>query len=583
MSKISRIAKLGLLVTAIGAGFFLNQTELFATENDSLTIEISDLDDAQLAIQAFQLNQDGWIRIEAVGCQDKDDDEFLAFGWILDSDSRRMVWNFRNRTASRKNRQHEVWVKDKIRLAAGTYELIYTIAPAFTSKKRQVEKFFNNFWDQFRSRQEVSSAWGIKVHCSQTETGCRSIAINEIVWRETPAVQLIEVGDDYQQTAGFSLSQETRLHLYALGESDYSYRQMADYAWIIDANTRTRVWEMTTENTESAGGSRKNRVFNGLINLPPGDYIVHYISDDSHSYHAWNESPPDDPRFWGITIWAKDAKSTPVAIKPFKGVKSDNLPIVAITRMRDDEFESQGFRLVQPTKLRIYALGEAGSDRKMADYGWIVNAHTGEKVWQMNYDETEHAGGGRKNRIFDQVIELPAGDYVVYYLTDDSHSYRDWNVSPPSDPDAWGITIWGVGEKFNRTEVQSFRTDENPAILAQIIRVGDDEDTREKFTLARDQQVLVYALGEGDRDGMYDYGWIEDQKGRIVWKMTFKKTEHAGGARKNRRIKTELPLEAGTYYLIYQSDGSHSYQDWNDDPPDDPIHWGISVMTLEKE
>ena len=78
--------------------------------------------------------------------------------------------------------------------------------------------------------------------------------------------------------------------------------------------------------------------------------------------------------------------------------------------------------------MRIYALGE-GSEGDMNDYGWIEDAKTGRIVWEMGYRMTDHAGGARKNRMFNGTILLQAGDYNVYYESDDSHAFNDWNAS----------------------------------------------------------------------------------------------------------------------------------------------------------
>jgi len=40
------------------------------------------------------------------------------------------------------------------------------------------------------------------------------------------------------------------------------------------------------------------------------------------------------------------------------------------------------------------------------------------------------------------VITLPAGDYVLRYRSDGSHSYNDWNSDPPDDPESWGIAVF---------------------------------------------------------------------------------------------------------------------------------------------
>ncbi|MEO5896699.1 MAG: hypothetical protein ABIS06_13455 [Vicinamibacterales bacterium] len=81
----------------------------------------------------------------------------------------------------------------------------------------------------------------------------------------------------------------------------------------------------------------------------------------------------------------------------------------------------------------------------MDDYGWIEDAKTGKTVWEMTYRSTAHAGGASKNRRFDGTITLPAGEYVVTFETDGSHSFADWNADPPEDPDAWGITLFRKG------------------------------------------------------------------------------------------------------------------------------------------
>lgn len=78
---------------------------------------------------------------------------------------------------------------------------------------------------------------------------------------------------------------------------------------------------------------------------------------------------------------------------------------------------------------------------------------------------------------------------------------------------------------------------------------------------------------------MYDTGWIKNMdSGKIVWEMTYRVSEHAGGAGKNRKFNNYVLLPAGNYRLYYESDGSHSYMDWNDDPPVDQMNYGIKIL-----
>jgi hypothetical protein len=117
--------------------------------------------------------------------------------------------------------------------------------------------------------------------------------------------------------------------------------------------------------------------------------------------------------------------------------------IVDLTRIGNSESRTHGFTLRAPMDVRVYAIGE-GRDDRMFDYGWITNAATNQRVWEMRYADTQHAGGDPKNRLVDRVIHLDKGDYVVHYVSDDSHAYHDWNAAA-SDARHWGITVLATG------------------------------------------------------------------------------------------------------------------------------------------
>ena len=53
--------------------------------------------------------------------------------------------------------------------------------------------------------------------------------------------------------------------------------------------------------------------------------------------------------------------------------------------------------------------------------------------------------------------------------------------------------------------------------------------------------------------------------------------ERPGGTSIGLLVVHSISLPPGEYELNYESDGSHSFNDWNDDPPEDRIHWGISL------
>jgi hypothetical protein len=219
----------------------------------------------------------------------------------------------------------------------------------------------------------------------------------------------------------------------------------------------------------------------------------------------------------------------------------------------------------------------------MFDYGWIEEARTGKVIWEMEYRETDEAGGASKNRLYDRIMHFEPGSYIVYFVTDDSHSFYEFNQRPPNEPEAWGIRIYTVGKKDDNNYIRRYNPERDKNIIVQLIRIGDDENVRQKFTLSQDTNVRIYAIGEGDWDEMYDYAWIENYNtGRTVWKMKYKDTRRAGGAMKNRLFDGTIFLPAGNYIAHYRTDDSHAFGSWNDDEPRDRSNWGITIYTYDR-
>ena len=123
--------------------------------------------------------------------------------------------------------------------------------------------------------------------------------------------------------------------------------------------------------------------------------------------------------------------------------------LASIREVGDDEQRMHEFELEEDGFVRVTSIGE-GQGGRMYDYGWITDLDSGRRIWEMEYSDTEHAGGGTKNRVVNTVLRLPAGRYMAVYETDGSHSFGDWNTSPPFDPFAWGITVMKVSERDQR-------------------------------------------------------------------------------------------------------------------------------------
>ncbi len=577
MIRIIKIFLAGMIIPALLTG-----------QNES--VELSRMDVDQIKVVGFTLEGDSKVtmngvcaggdkELKSVYKKDFQIDPFnlYAYAWILDAHSRKMVWR-----TTIANSNGDWWDKDNrefnedVRLPEGEYELYYAAMEPGSQKGslsfgRILGKIFDEDWDE-HSRV-------LKINISPVDVSLSKSAVLKFqrALKENALISLCGAGDGSYLSRGFSLENTTNVEIYALGEGHNG--EMFDYPWLVDANSGSKIWKMNYNRSEHAGGAIKNRSIHKDIILNAGDYILYYKSDDNHSSEQWNANPPYDPEFWGVTIFAKNKNFDRSTVKEFHETKKE--AIVSITRMGDSEFEEQGLIVEKDGSFRIYALGEGRSER-MSDYGWITNATTGSRIWNMEYHKTNHAGGTSKNREIDEVISLKKGEYIVHYKTDGSHSYEEWNSTRPHQPEMWGISIYPIGKKVvaKKTSVKNFKSEN---LIAELTRVGDDEHLRKRFTLDTKTRVRIKAIGEGSWDEMYDYGWIVNEKtGRKVWRMRYRNTDHAGGAKKNREIDTIITLEEGKYTVHFISDDTHSYADWNASAPYMENKWGITLNRVDR-
>lgn len=567
--------------------FLFTISAFLCLSTSAQSIVLDDLYPEEVASAGFYLNADSKVKIEGTGSVFYEDWKAIVYyGWIIDSDTREAVWHLFDefKDSDFRDSSGQLDFSLDMDLKKGNYELYFAAAHSNgndwndwgnTWAVRNFDDVINRIFDS-RDRRKYRSGYSDDFYIRVSSDKLKRVDLDELLEKkaESAIVSFNRVGDDESLKEGFSLTDRTDLRIYSIGEADKD--ETFDYLWIYNARTREPVFEMEYDNTDFAGGAKKNIVFDEVVTLDAGDYIASYASDDSHSYEKWNALPPDDPSFWGATIWPanENDRDNVVAFREPKTLK----PLVDLTRVRDDELVSQGITLSREMDIRILCLGEGAGDG-MADYGWIMDANSREKVWKMRESRTDHAGGARKNRKISEVISLPKGDYIVYYATDDSHSYNDWNSARPHEEEMWGITLWATDDSDVRN-VTSFdpRDFVNENSLVEILMVRDDEYIRESFTVDQDMDVRILALGEGTDGEMHDYGYIKDESGRTIWEMEYRDSDWAGGASKNREFNDRIFLEKGTYRVIYRTDGSHSYGDWNSRPPTDEEMWGIMIL-----
>ncbi|MBI2430103.1 MAG: hypothetical protein HYV29_15150 [Ignavibacteriales bacterium] len=571
-------------------------------------ITLKDFTNEEVKGLGFTLAKDMKISINAVGGGNKNSwkefwdgkyksNDMFAGGWIIDAETRNVVWEMSMSNTS--GREDERSCQDEINLPKGSYE-VYFAAYGYSSSAgmnyysinidrrtgktnsgKFVDKFLGWFDEDYKDMytefmEKAKDVWGILLSVPKSEQSSIT-TFNAPKKKNTIVFAATGIGDGAFVKKQLSVNRDVTVNIYALGEGR-GKNEVFDYGWITNIATRERVWEMRYSNTDFAGGASKNVYFKGDVRLSKGTYELSFVTDDSHSREDWNSKPPYDPFNYGITITAQsENEKSAIAVADYTTEKKNI--VVQLVRARDDDFLQAGFSLKEEARLHVYALGEGHvGGNELADYGWIINAKTREQVWEMTMRNTVHAGGASKNRLADEFIILPKGDYLVFYQTDDSHAYNDWNDDKPYDAESYGITISGVGDNFSPKSVVPFVESESENVLVQMIRVRDDKHVRQRFTLDKASKVRVYAIGEGVGNSMADYAWIENTKnGDVVWEMTYRTTTHAGGAKKNRLFDRFVLLDKGEYEVHFQTDDSHAFNDWNDDPPSDRTHWGVTI------
>ncbi len=556
---------------------------------DDIVIQMKNFSEGDLKVEGFELKGQTRISIYAIGGELKNADQMFAYGWIINSSDREPVWIMEEQETHRyEGSRYLRECEDEVTLPAGKYECYYYVGRPYSLEGMEI--IIEDMGDAFKwlgdiidtdeeSKREYYSEDIKDLQIMIKAPDGTFTRFDPVLTRKKSAiVDFSQPGDDYFAKRGFTLKKELPLKIIAIGEYSSSDRVFVDHGWIIDADSLKKVWQMDKWNTSWAGGGRKNRSFVGEVTLPPGNYLAQYISDDSHSFERWNVQPPYDPMHYGMVI-APVKESDRQFISDFEISYAEPV-VVALSRVGDDEFVSKGFTLKKAAAFHVVALGEFGYDDEFADYGWIEDIDSGEKIWEMTEENCTHAGGASKNRRFDGIVKLPAGNYMVYYSTDDSHAYNDWNASPPMEKELWGITLYGFGKNFDKNIVEYFdQIPSNSNVLVDLTGLGDDEKARREFELKSAAKVKVVALGEGKGGHMYDYGWIENaQTGETVWEMTYRMTRHAGGADKNRKVDTQIFLEAGRYEVYFVTDDSHSFPDFNASRPENPQRWGIMVL-----
>ncbi|MEQ9104213.1 MAG: hypothetical protein RIE53_05905 [Rhodothermales bacterium] len=387
--------------------------------------------------ELVRVDSDAGLRIQAIiglcssGCD---------MAYIEDLDTGATVWEMSmENTVAAGGWEANRLFDDIIRLGEGIYRFVLTTDRRHSWNRWSANTPYNP--EGFGMQVEVVS--GSAVTLDPTAGDAR-------------LVSMVDIGSSEHRTMRMRVSERTLVLVDAMGEIS-SNGTLYDYGYIVRDSNGERVWRMSLDKSVPAGGHETNRQERAVVRLDAGEYTLHYETDDSHAFGDWRKDRPRETDRWGMTLYLlsgtpgsvsileDSAASAPASVSaPTHApiTRSDVGPLLAgLHEAGNDTRFEQPFQLTAATTVHVEAMGEVSTNGRY-DYGWIERADTGERVWEMTLENTVHAGGDDRNRMFDGAVSLPAGEYVVHYISDFNHAFGDYGDGPPTQAADWGIRIY---------------------------------------------------------------------------------------------------------------------------------------------
>ena len=206
----------------------------------------------------------------------------------------------------------------------------------------------------------------------------------------------------------------------------------------------------------------------------------------------------------------------------------------SISKVGDFADLTKSFNVIKPRKYLVISGSEGFSDDNLLyDYGWIVNSKN-DTIWgHRDFTKTYHLGGDPKNRVMIDVIDLKPDNYKLRYISDDSHSYDNWNATQPKYPQFWGIHIVELENETKADEISKYLNVTNYENLIEgenirsihisdnIIWIGTDAAGINKINL-EDNSVKTYNNQEGSENTLSNNSvqFIHEDGNGILWLAT---------------------------------------------------------------
>ena len=304
-----------------------------------------------------------------------------------------------------------------------------------------------------------------------------------------------------------------------------------DSGWIINADTRQKIWALTWTRVHAGGWRREEprrpahedaagRTLRGVLRHRR---LARSLRMERPAAPRSRRLGPARPRH--RRVGASSRENLPVRTRPAAST------FVALTGLGDSADAARGFTIARPMDVRIYALGE-GRDGRMFDYGWIVGP-SHRRVWEMRYEDTEPAGGDPRTGW--SIASCISNRRLHRLLRDrrQSHSAKKWKRPRRQTAGDGGSRCSPPTASSGPSAVTTHAEVADPSIIAQLVRVRDRRAAEDHVHDGAGRATCASTRsGEADGDEMADYGWIEDAKGgRKVWEMKYR--AHRAGRRRD--------------------------------------------------
>ena len=409
------------------------------------TLALTRPDPFELQSKPFRVAEPVRARIECTAIRMKFGGGSHTGAWLVDTDSGREIWRSDPAHGQMIGKSRILYSqKSEVDLPPGNYALYQFGGGRWVVKNpfSDLGTLLNDLADLINkeSPQKEPDKYYGKCMVTMVSDDGRSV-FGPVYGRlcEDCLIDLRRVEDNDLRMQSFRVKKRLTLQLTSVGEGSGSDTRFFDFGWIEHAGTGVSVWRMEMPYCLNAGGAEKNIICTRPLTLDPGLYTAGYVTDSSHAYDAWNAMPPTMPEWWGLCLDADPRTASDVELLEPDEISVPGL-LVSFLRVGDDEKRKAVFELSEESDLQIYAIGEGRSDR-MYDYGWIVDLDSGDEVWSMEGAECRHAGGTKRNVLFDGTITLPPGRYQAIYVTDDSHAFGKWNSPSPDQSTRYGMVI----------------------------------------------------------------------------------------------------------------------------------------------